>query len=93
VRVGGRIKAPDLIHEVSPHYPRVAQAAHIHGLVILEATVGVDGHVQTVRVLRGQPFLNPAAITAVKQWVYSPLTLNGQPTPFILTVTVTFALH
>jgi hypothetical protein len=28
----------------------------------------------------------------VKQWSYEPLRLNGEPVPFILTVTVTFSM-
>jgi TonB family protein len=44
-------------------------------------------------VLRGIPLLNESAVEAVKQWRYSPLMLNGQTTPFILTVTVTFKLQ
>jgi protein TonB len=46
-----------------------------------------------VHVLRGIPLLNEAAVDAVRQWQYSPLRLNGVPTPFILTVTVTFKLQ
>jgi NADH-quinone oxidoreductase subunit M len=33
------------------------------------------------------------ATEAVKQWRYQPLLLNGEPTGFILSVTVTFALR
>jgi hypothetical protein len=29
---------------------------------------------------------------AVAQWEYEPLVLNGEPQPFILTVTVSFRL-
>jgi hypothetical protein len=32
-----------------------------------------------------------AASDALKQWQYSPLVLNGIPTPFVLTVTFTFS--
>jgi hypothetical protein len=31
-------------------------------------------------------------MAAVQQWVYEPLMLNGQPQPFVLTVTVSFSL-
>lgn len=93
VRVGGQIKAPDLVHRVDPSYPAIARNSHLGGTVILEATVDINGAVQAVRVLRGVPMLNDAAIEAVKQWRYSPLRLNGAPTPFILTVTVTFKLQ
>ncbi len=93
VRVGGRIAAPDLVHRVEPKYPAIAQNAHVAGTVVLEATVDTSGRVQSVRVLRGVPLLNESAIEAVKQWRYSPLQLNGTPTPFILTVTVTFQMQ
>jgi protein TonB len=43
-------------------------------------------------VLRSVKFLDAAAVEAVKQWRYSPLVLNGIPTPFILTVTLSFNL-
>jgi TonB family protein len=35
--------------------------------------------------------LDAAAVDALKQWQYSPLVLNGIPTPFVLTVTFTFS--
>lgn len=93
VRVGGRIAAPDLTHRVEPKYPAIAQNSHVGGTVVLEATVDTSGRVQSVRVLRGVPLLNDSAVEAVRQWRYSPLRLNGTPTPFILTVTVTFQLQ
>jgi len=93
VRVGGQIKAPDLVHRVEPRYPPIAQNAHVAGAVVLEAVVDKTGRVQSVRVVRGIPLLNDSAVEAVKQWRYSPLMLNGQATPFILTVTVTFRLQ
>jgi len=92
VRIGGNIKAPKLIHGVQPVYPELAIQARLPGVVIVEAQVGVDGRVQSVRVLRSAPIFDEAAIEAVKQWRYVPLLLNGTPTPFILTVTVQFNL-
>jgi TonB family protein len=46
-----------------------------------------------VKVLRSvHPFLDKAAVDALKQWEYSPLVLNGIKTPFVLTVTFTFSV-
>jgi TonB family protein len=59
---------------------------------LLEATVGRDGRVDEVQVLRSHSFLDEAAVAAVEQWVYEPLMLNGTPHPFVLTVTVSFSL-
>jgi outer membrane biosynthesis protein TonB len=36
--------------------------------------------------------LNQAAIAAVEQWRYSPVTVNGTPVQAILTVLVTFKI-
>lgn len=93
VRIGGKMKAPALLHRVNPDYPELALAARVTALLILEATVGEDGQVQDVTVLRGQPLFDPAAVAAVKQWRYRPLLLNGVPTPFILTVTLKFSIE
>lgn len=92
IRVGGDIEQPTLLHRVNPDYPQIAISAKKEGIVILEATVGADGTVDHVRVLRSEPLLDNAAVDAVKQWRYSPLQLNGRAHPFILTVTVNFAL-
>lgn len=45
-----------------------------------------------VKVLRGLPLLEQAAIEAVRQWVYTPTLLNGVPVPVMMTVTVNFKL-
>lgn len=92
VRIGGAISAPRLIHRVAPVYPTLAVAAHIQGIVILEATVDTTGTVTDARVLRSHSVLEEAAIDAVRQWRYEPLRLNGTATPFVLTVTVSFSL-
>jgi len=93
VRVGGLLTAPKLIKKVEPTFPPLATQARLSGLVILEALVDVRGRVQEVKVLRGAPLFDDAAMEAVKQWRYQPLLLNGQPTAFILTVTLRFNLE
>jgi protein TonB len=90
VRIGGNISAPALVKRVEPIYPDLALMAKVGGMVILEAVVGADGSVVSVKVLRSVKFLDDAALEAVKQWKYSPLILNGVPTPFVLTVTLNF---
>ena len=92
VRVGGQIETPTLLHRVDPAYPDLALAARVTGVVILEAQVGTDGAVETVKVLRSRhKLLDAAAVAALRQWRYSPLILNETPTPFLATVTFTFS--
>ncbi len=92
VRIGGNVQAPQLLKRVEPTYPELALLAKVTGLVILEASVGADGTVQDVRVLRSVKFLDQAAVDAVKQWRYAPLVLNGTATPFVLSVTLNFSV-
>jgi protein TonB len=93
IRVGGQIQAPTLAKRVEPVYPDLAVAARIRGVVILEAEVDKDGRVVEVKVLRtADRMLDNAALTAVRQWQYRPLILNGLPEPFVLTVVLTFNL-
>jgi protein TonB len=93
VRVGGAIQPPKKVRDQAPTYPPIAQSARVQGVVILEATIGPDGRVQDVRVLRSIPLLDAAAIEAVRQWQYTPTLLNGVPVPVIMTVTVNFTLR
>jgi protein TonB len=93
VRIGGQIQAPALLHRVEPIYPPFAVNAHLQGVVILEALVDEDGTVAEVKVLRSpNALLDNAALTAVRQWRYSPLLLNGIRTRFVLTVVLSFYL-
>src|SRR4029079_15492040 len=93
VRVGGQIKQPTKVKDVRPVYPAIAQSARVQGVVIIEATIGPTGTVQDAKVLRSIPLLDQAALDAVKQWVFTPTTLNGVPVPVIMTVTVNFTLQ
>jgi periplasmic protein TonB len=93
IRVGGAITRPERVHHVPPVYPEVARVARIKGTVILEAVIGIDGTVRDVRVLRSVPLLDAAAVEAVRQWLFNPTRLNGEPVPVVMTVTVTFQLR
>jgi protein TonB len=90
VRVGGHIKAPQLVKRVDPAYPELGKQARLSALIILEAAVEGTGRVRDVTVLRGASIFDEAAMDAVRQWIYKPLLLNGVPTPFVVTVTVKF---
>ena len=94
IRVGGQIDPPALVYRVEPIYPDVAVSARLRGVVILEAQVDREGRVVDVKVLRSaNRLLDHSAETAVRQWRYRPLILNGQPEQFVLTVVLTFALQ
>jgi protein TonB len=93
VIVGGQIQPPRKIKNVAPVYPVIAQSSRVQGKVVLEAVIGLDGHVDHVRVLEPVALLTEPAIAAVRQWVFTPTKLNGEPVQVIMTVTVDFRLN
>jgi protein TonB len=81
------------VKDIAPAYPPLARAAHVEGIVIIEATIGPDGRVQDARVLRPNPLLDGAALDAVRRWEFTPTLLNGVPVAVVMTVTVDFRLR
>ena len=84
---------PSPLSRVDPEYPPLARQARISGTVHLVVTIGADGHVENLEVQSGHPLLVPAAMEAVRQWVWSPsaagtfrvdvpFTLYGPAPPF-----------
>jgi TonB family protein len=68
-----------LIDSPRPTYPPAARNAGIWGEVELEAIIATDGKLRDIRVVKGHPLLNSAAIKAAEQQQYSPYLLNGVP--------------
>jgi TonB family protein len=91
IRVSGDVQAAKIIRQPAPTYPEEAKEAGISGHVILNIVVGKDGTVQDVSLVSGHPLLVPAAKDVVKQWVYKPTLLNGEPVEVLTQVEVNFA--
>lgn len=90
LRVGGNVQESKLIYKVDPVYPDLAKQARVAGMVILAVTTDEQGNVADVKVLKGHPLLDQAAVDAVRQWRYSPTYLNGEAVPVVATATVIF---
>jgi protein TonB len=92
IRVGGNVQQAMLIRQPKPVYPPLAKQARIQGTVRLNAIIGRDGTIQNLQVASGHPLLVPSALEAVKQWVYKPTLLNGEPVEVITQIDVNFTL-
>lgn len=92
LRVGGVVQAARLVKRVMPVYPALARQARVSGIVQLVGVIGKDGTVQQLQVVGGHPLLVTAAVDAVKQWVYKPTMLNGDPVEVIAPIEVHFTL-
>ncbi len=93
VRISGGVMAGNNLSKVPPVYPEDAKAAGVEGTVMLSARIGRDGHVKSLAVVSGPQPLQSAAVDAVKQWVYRPYVLNGQPVDVSTVITVNFNLR
>jgi len=94
IRVGGNIKVPRKTLDVHPIYPKSMRDAGREGLVPIEAIIGPDGSVTSVRVVTAQvhPDFAIAAVDAVRQWKFTPTLLNGAPVEVVMNVSVQFRL-
>jgi TonB family protein len=91
-RVGGNVMQASLLSQPKPVYPPFAKIARIQGTVRFEVVIDAGGHVQNLHLISGPPLLVQSAMEAVRQWVYKPILLNGEPVEVITTVDVNFTL-
>jgi protein TonB len=61
-----------------PAYPAAAKQLRISGKVELEAIIGTDGQVESVKILAGNPLLTKAGADALKGWKFNPFTVEGK---------------
>ena len=91
-KVSTGVTEASLIERVNPVYPAEARIQRLAGLVTLDATVAEDGSVHDIKVISGPALLASAASSAVKQWRYSPSTLDGKPIEVQKRITIIFKL-
>jgi TonB family protein len=92
-KVGGDVKPPVLLRRVDARYPEKLKAEKKEGVVVLQVSVDDQGRVVTPAIVRhSDPEFDAAALEAVRQWEYSPATLQGKPVAVYLTITVSFRL-
>jgi Gram-negative bacterial TonB protein C-terminal len=74
-------------HKVSGELPVV----HYRGVVVMNATIGRDGHVRSLRLVTvSNSQLALAAVVAVRSWIYTPWLLNGKPVEVTTPITFNF---
>jgi TonB family protein len=91
--VPSEVMSKNLLNKVVPKYPPAAKKAKIQGTVVLSAVIGKDGNIENLRVLSGPSELQQSALDAVRQWIYTPYLLNGDPIEVVTTVHVVYTLN
>jgi TonB family protein len=82
-----------ITYRTMPVYPQTAERQGIQGTVQLDTVVGKDGRVLEVRPASGPPELAAAAVDAVKNWRFSPFTLDGDAVEVETTIGVEFRIN
>jgi periplasmic protein TonB len=93
IRLGGQVVQGKLISGPQPVYPPLARAARISGTVRLQAVISREGTILDLRAVSGHPLLIPAALAAVKQWIFRPTSLNGDPVEVATEIEINFSLQ
>ncbi len=85
------LEAPKPILQVPPVYPDELRQQGIEGEVELQFVIDEKGIVQFAEVVKPlHPYLDYAAVLAIKQWRFEPPLREGKPVPGIFTVKVHF---
>jgi TonB family protein len=82
-----------ITYRTMPVYPQAAERQGIQGTVLLDTVVGKDGRVLEVHPASGPPELANAAMDAVKNWRFSPFTLDGDAIEVETTIGVEFRIN
>ncbi len=93
-RVSPGVMAGQVVSKVNPIYPAEAKANHdtLDGSVVLGAVIGKDGTIENLTVLQSlRRDYDISALEAVKQWIYKPYLLNGEPVEVETTITVNYS--
>ena len=89
----GHIDPALLTQRVEPVFPVLARQLHKSGRVELHAVIGIDGAIESLQVVSGDPLFVNSAREAVSQWRYKPTYLNGKPVEVDTFITVIYTLQ
>jgi TonB family protein len=91
--VGGDVKVAKLLSSVAPLYPANAKAQKVDGDVKIDALIGANGRVSSMKIVSGPTLLRDPAMDAVRHWKYQAAELDGKAVASHLNVTVQFKLQ
>jgi protein TonB len=91
--IGGNIKVPRKVVDVKPRYPAELEGTGAAATVTLSGRIAIDGYVldlKDVSVTPAHPAFVASALTASRQWEFSPTLLNGAPIETNMTITIRY---
>lgn len=92
IKVGEAQAKQAAVVKVMPEYPTMAKQMRLSGKVEVEATIDMEGNVEKVQVISGNPLLSSAAVAALKKWKFTPFTEEGKPIRAVASISFDFKL-
>jgi protein TonB len=85
---------PQPVVQAKPRYPDLARKAGIEGQTVVKALVDVDGSVMDVQILKssGNEMLDEAALTAARNWRFSPAKQRDKFVRVYVSIPINFRL-
>ena len=85
---------PKVIYKAEPQYTEEAKAAKVMGTVALKLMVDEQGNAQDIQVTKSlDQGLDQKAIEAVRQWRFTPGTVDGKAAAVSVNIEVNFKLQ
>jgi hypothetical protein len=91
IRVDTSVAMSQLIRQVNPVHSPENRQKHLQGTVQLHIVIDRDGSVVRAEPVSGPPELTQESVDAVRQWLFKPTLLNGDPVEVDTTVTIIFS--
>jgi TonB family protein len=88
-----KLEPARLVVHRDPVYPSMAKTGGYSGAVELLFTIGADGKVHNIRVMKGTNLLTQAAVDAVKSWRFQPARRDGIPVESESSTVINFKLN
>jgi len=86
-------KEPTVVKKIEPKYPDLALRAGLEGNVFVKVWVDKEGKVRKVVLLKSDaPIFEEAAMTAAKQWVFTPAVMQKGPVSVWVSIPFKFRL-
>ena len=85
---------PQPVVQAKPRYPDLVRRAGIEGRTVVKALVDIDGSIIEVQVLKssGNQMLDEAALTAARNWKFSPAKQRDKYVRVYVSIPINFKL-
>ncbi len=79
---------PNLLSSPHPSYPREALEAKVEGTIVAKCVISESGATSNCRIVKGLPFMDQWALSALAGWRYTPAMAGGKAVAVDIPITI-----